>query len=208
MNTNNSFLASLPVSIVRCGVESQSGIYAVELCGADRRLSCPSPPPGVPPAVRREQLLRPRGHAVLRDALPRAARLALRQLREADHRPLHHGDAQEVPPGALRVRVLPQAAQQGHVQGAEREALLPSVLREAVRLSRVLSRALSRALSRRGQSSWVIDRRSGAGWRSEFVDVVARQVDEHRRWTKSQVRLFERIGVIRQWRVMYVPHRL
>lgn len=51
-------------------------------------------------------------------------------------RSLHHRHVQEVPPGALRLLVLPQATQQGHLQGAERQALLPRVLRQALRLRR------------------------------------------------------------------------
>lgn len=51
-------------------------------------------------------------------------------------RSLHHRHVQEVPPGALCLLVLPQATQQGHLQGAERQALLPRVLRQALRLRR------------------------------------------------------------------------
>jgi len=90
--------------------------------------------PGVLHAVRQRQLLRPRGPAVLRVSLPRAARLAVLRLPEAHHGPLHHGHGQEVPPGALCVRLLPEAAQQRLLQGAERQAVLPGLLRQALQL--------------------------------------------------------------------------
>lgn len=80
------------------------------------------------------QLLRARRAAVLRGALPRAAWLAVLWLPEAYHGPLHHRHGQEVPPGALCLCLLPQAAEQGHLQGAERQALLPELLPQALLL--------------------------------------------------------------------------
>lgn len=56
------------------------------------------------------------------------------RLPEAHHWSLYHRHGQEVPPRALRLCLLPQAAQQGHLQGAERQALLPELLCEALLL--------------------------------------------------------------------------
>lgn len=58
------------------------------------------------------------------------------RLPEAHHRSLYHRHGQEVPPRALCLCLLPQAAQQGHLQGAERQALLPELLCEALLLGR------------------------------------------------------------------------
>lgn len=91
-------------------------------------------PAGVLHPVRERELLRARRAALLRDPLPRAAGLAVLGLPEADHGALHHRHGQEVPPGALRVRLLPEAAQQGDFQGAEREAVLPRLLHQALQL--------------------------------------------------------------------------
>lgn len=49
-------------------------------------------------------------------------------------RTLYHGNVQKVPSRALCLRVLSEAAEQRHVQGAERQALLSRLLREALRL--------------------------------------------------------------------------
>lgn len=43
-------------------------------------------------------------------------------------RAMYHSDVQKVPSRALRLRVLSQAAEQRHVQGAERQALLSRLL--------------------------------------------------------------------------------
>lgn len=91
---------------------------------------------GVLHPVCERELLRARRPAVLRGALPRAPRLALLRLPEAHHGPLHHRHVQEVPPGALCLRLLPEATKQGHVQGAERQTVLPRLLHQAVQLDR------------------------------------------------------------------------
>lgn len=91
---------------------------------------------GLSHAVRQWSVLRPREPALLRDALPRQARVAVRRMSQADRRPVHNGHVQEVPPGAFRVRLLPETAQQGNVQRAKRETVLPFVFREAVRIDR------------------------------------------------------------------------
>lgn len=82
----------------------------------------------MPQPVHRRQLLRARGQALLRDTLPRPQRITVRRMRQTHLRPLHHGHVQEVPPGALRLLLLPQAVEQGNVQGAGREALLSRML--------------------------------------------------------------------------------
>jgi len=51
------------------------------------------------------------------------------------YRSLHNGDVPQIPSRALCMRVLPEAAEQGHVQRAERQALLPRLLREALRIN-------------------------------------------------------------------------
>ena len=48
--------------------------------------------------------------------------------------PLHHSHAPEVPPRALCVLVLPEAAEQRHLQGGLGEALLQGVLHQALRV--------------------------------------------------------------------------
>lgn len=57
-------------------------------------------------------------------------------------RSLHHCHVQEVPPGALCLLILPQATQQGNLQGAERQAILPRVLRQVVRLRKRIVRVV------------------------------------------------------------------
>lgn len=91
---------------------------------------------GVLHPVCERQFLRARGPAVLWDSLPRAPRLALLWLQEAHHGPLHHRHGQEVSPGALCVRLLPEAAQQRNVQRAEREAVLSRLLHQALQSER------------------------------------------------------------------------
>jgi len=89
---------------------------------------------GLPNALQRRVVLRPRGNALLRDPLPRQEGVALCWLPQTHHRSVHHGNVPQVPPRALHLLLLPEAAQQGHLQGAERQALLPWLLREAVQL--------------------------------------------------------------------------
>lgn len=83
---------------------------------------------GLPSAVPRRLVLRPRRAALLRNPLPRQTRIAVRRMLEADHRTVHHGHVQEVPSRAFCVRLLPEATEQGNVQGAERQAILPWML--------------------------------------------------------------------------------
>ena len=83
----------------------------------------------LPAALHRRKLLWARGQAVLRDPLPRLARLPLRRMQQAHFRSLHHGHVPQVPSGTFCMFVLLEAAQQGHLQGARGEALLPRVLR-------------------------------------------------------------------------------
>ncbi len=47
---------------------------------------------------------------------------------------VHHGHVQEVSPRALRLLLLPEAAEQGHLQGAGGQALLPRVPRQALQM--------------------------------------------------------------------------
>ena len=47
---------------------------------------------------------------------------------------MHHGHAPEVPPRALCVLLLPEAAQQRHLQRGLGEALLQGVLHQALRV--------------------------------------------------------------------------
>jgi len=89
---------------------------------------------GLPDAVQRRLVLRPRGNALLRDPLPRQEGVALCWLPQTHYRSVHHSNVPQVPPRALHVLLLPEAAQQGHLQGAERQALLPWLLREALQL--------------------------------------------------------------------------
>lgn len=70
-------------------------------------------------SVRFRKLLRSQRTAVLRAALSRAARFALRVLPEADHGQVHHGDVPQVPSRAFRVRILSPAVEQGYVQRTE-----------------------------------------------------------------------------------------
>ena len=79
-------------------------------------LTC-TPPPPPPPS----SLVMPQGHAVC-------------QLPEASDGQVHHGHGQEVAPGALHLCLLPQATQQGHLQGAPPQPLLPALLHQALRL--------------------------------------------------------------------------
>lgn len=95
---------------------------------------------GVLHPVCERQFLRTRRPAVLWDSLPRAPRLALLRLPEAHHWPLHHRHGQEVSPGALCVRLLPEAAQQRNVQRAERKAVLSRLLHQALQLERTRRR--------------------------------------------------------------------
>lgn len=60
----------------------------------------------MPRTIPRRFVLRARRAAVLRDALPREARLAVRRLPQAHRGPLHHRHVQEVPPRTLCVRFL------------------------------------------------------------------------------------------------------
>ena len=85
-------------------------------------------------AVWCSELLRPRRSSVLRDALPRAPRLAVRDMQQAGDRSLRDGHVPQVPPRALRLHVLPAPAQQGHLQGAEQQAVLPAVFSPSVQL--------------------------------------------------------------------------
>lgn len=56
------------------------------------------------------------------------ARHSVRWLRKAHHRPLHLCYGSQVSPRALCVCLLSAAAQPGHLQGAERETILLSLL--------------------------------------------------------------------------------
>ena len=49
---------------------------------------------------------------------------------------MHHGHVPQVPPRALHLLLLSAAAEQGYLQGAERQALLPRLLRETLQLDR------------------------------------------------------------------------
>lgn len=55
-------------------------------------------------------------------------------IRNSILRSLHNRDVPQVSPGALRLRFLSEAAEQRHLQGAERQALLSRLLRKTVRL--------------------------------------------------------------------------
>ena len=92
---------------------------------------------GVSASVWRPEFLRPRRCAVLRDALPRSARLAVCDLQQAGDWALRDSHAPQVPPRALCLHVLPATAQQGHVQGTEQQALLPALLSASLQLTAV-----------------------------------------------------------------------
>jgi len=47
---------------------------------------------------------------------------------------LCHSHVPQVPPGALCLHVLPTPAQQGHIQGAEQQAVLPAMLSASLQL--------------------------------------------------------------------------
>ena len=49
--------------------------------------------------------------------------------------PLHHCNAEEVPPFVLRVLLLPEAAQGRHLQGGLGQALLQGVLLQDIRVA-------------------------------------------------------------------------
>ena len=49
-------------------------------------------------------------------------------------RSLHHGDVQEVSPGTLCLLLLPETVEEGHVQRARRQAVLPRVFRAPFRM--------------------------------------------------------------------------
>jgi len=89
---------------------------------------------GMPTSVRCSELLRPRGSSVLRDAFPRAPRLAVCHVQQTGYRPLRDGHVPQVPPGTLCLHVLPEPAQQGHVQRTEQQAVLPAVFSPSVQL--------------------------------------------------------------------------
>ena len=89
---------------------------------------------GMSRAVWCEEFLRPRRSAVLRDALPRAPWLSVCDVQQAGDGPMRDCHVPQVPPGALRVHLLPATTQQGNVQGAEQQAVLSAVLRPVVQL--------------------------------------------------------------------------
>lgn len=60
-------------------------------------------------------------------------------------RPLHHRHVPQVPPRALCVRVLPQATQQGHVQRAKRQTILPLLFWKAFRVGLKFSKPVDAA---------------------------------------------------------------
>lgn len=116
-----------------CRVSHPFSILLAE-CAQKPTVTLCSVPAGMLHAVHKRQLFRPRRAAVLRGSLPRATRLAVLGLPKAHHRPLYHSYGQEVPPRALCVCVLPQTAQQGHLQRSERQAVLPRLLRQTLQL--------------------------------------------------------------------------
>lgn len=56
----------------------------------------------------------------------------MRWLLQAHYRTLHNGHVQEIPPRTFCVRFLFEATEQGNVQGAKRQTLLPWMLRQAI----------------------------------------------------------------------------
>lgn len=50
-------------------------------------------------------------------------------------RSLHNSHVPQIPSRALRVRVLPETAEQGYLQGAKRQTVLPWLLRQALRMN-------------------------------------------------------------------------
>ena len=54
---------------------------------------------------------------------------------QTHHWSLHNGNVPQIPSRTLRMRVLLEAIEQGHVQGTKRQALLPRLLREALRIN-------------------------------------------------------------------------
>ena len=59
----------------------------------------------MPGTIQRRIFLRARRFPVLRDVLPRHPRLPLCDVSQANLRPLHHRNVQEIPPGMFRVQV-------------------------------------------------------------------------------------------------------
>ncbi len=85
------------------------------------------------------QFLRARRSAVLWGSLSHPPRVAVFRLSETHHGPLHHSHGQEVSSWAFCLCLLSQAAQQGHLQRAKRQALLPGLLHQALQLERCLT---------------------------------------------------------------------
>lgn len=71
----------------------------------------------------------------MRDTLPRQEGIVVRGMSQAHHWSLHNGNVPQIPSRALRMRVLLETVEQGHVQGTKRQALLPWLFREALRIN-------------------------------------------------------------------------
>lgn len=87
---------------------------------------------GLPSALQWRVLLRSRRNALLRDSLPCQARLTVRWVQQAHHRTLHHCYVPQVSSRAFCMLLLPQTAQQGHIQRTERQTLLSCLLRQTL----------------------------------------------------------------------------
>ena len=81
-------------------------IYQWQMLSHCLLLHCAILSPGVPHALRYRIILRPRRSSILRDPLPRAARLPLCRLSEAHHGALHHCHVQEISPRTFCVCLL------------------------------------------------------------------------------------------------------
>lgn len=89
-------------------------------------------PPGVLHPLRQRQLLRTRGQTAVRGPLPPISRELVPGLPAAHPGPLRHRHGRQVPPQPPCVSLLPEAAEQGMLQGAGEQALLPPLLHKTV----------------------------------------------------------------------------
>lgn len=129
---------------------------------------------GLPTTLQRGIVLRPRGSSLLRDPLPCQKRIALCRLSQAHYRSLHHCYVPQVPSGTLCLLVLPEATEQGHLQGAERQALLPWMLRQTLRLS-YLRDTESRLEVKVQHSEWCVQTRRDLRICLQFYGFILRR---------------------------------
>lgn len=81
-------------------------------------------------------LLWPWRSTLLRDPLPSEERFIVRWMPQTDLRTLRYCHVQEIPSWTFCLRLLLEAAEQGNVQGTERQALLSRLLWETLWINR------------------------------------------------------------------------